>query len=324
MRRFFPAAAAAGTPGTSRPPAGEPAVALLDARDGPLEGVLRQAMPKGTSILPVQVARAERDPERGVEEQVSTTDRVVAGLEKAVDPDADGDVEDAVPVALVGVNSPYAGFGDSPEAQAAAAALAAGTLVIAPAGNEPAARGSAYGTVGSPAAAAAVLAVGGLDGGDAAAPPAVELGIATERGRERLTGRLLSGHAEPARYELTSLTGPSQADPRADGRSPGESLLDYFTVDARPRAARRAVVVPRGSGSLTAAAAAAREAGAVALVVCAPRGGLSPIPVAVAGDIPVIGLSGDAAERALELTREPGGAALRLWARGAAHHRHPP
>ena len=38
-----------------------------------------------------------------------TTDTLLAGLERAVDPDGDGAVDDAVRVALVGVNAPYAG-----------------------------------------------------------------------------------------------------------------------------------------------------------------------------------------------------------------------
>ena len=39
-----------------------------------------------------------------------TTDTLLAGLERAVDPDGDGAVDDAVRVALVGVNAPYAGL----------------------------------------------------------------------------------------------------------------------------------------------------------------------------------------------------------------------
>ena len=69
-----------------------------------------------------------------------TTDALLLGLERAVDPDGDGAADDAVRVALVGVNAPYAGFGDAPEAQAARGAAKLGTLVVAPAGNEGPAR----------------------------------------------------------------------------------------------------------------------------------------------------------------------------------------
>ncbi len=85
-----------------------------------------------------------------------TSDTLIAGLERAVDPDGDGAVDDAVRVALVGVNAPYAGFGDSPEAQAVRGAGKLGTLVVAPAGNEGPAR-PPNGVVGSPGAARAAL-----------------------------------------------------------------------------------------------------------------------------------------------------------------------
>ena len=46
----------------------------------------------------------------GRQEIHGTTDTLLAGLERAVDPDGDGAVDDAVRVALVGVNAPYAGL----------------------------------------------------------------------------------------------------------------------------------------------------------------------------------------------------------------------
>ena len=51
------------------------------------------------------------------------TDQLIAGLERAVDPNGDGDAHDAVRVALVGVAEPYAAFTDGPEARAAQGAL---------------------------------------------------------------------------------------------------------------------------------------------------------------------------------------------------------
>ena len=50
----------------------------------------------------------------------ATTDTLLLGLERAVDPDGNGATDDAVRVALVGVNAPYAGFRDSPEAHGGA------------------------------------------------------------------------------------------------------------------------------------------------------------------------------------------------------------
>ncbi len=54
------------------------------------------------------------------------------GLERAVDPNADGVVLDAARVALVGVAEPFAAFEDSPAARAVAGALRLDTLVVAP------------------------------------------------------------------------------------------------------------------------------------------------------------------------------------------------
>ena len=54
--------------------------------------------------------RLAAEPSGGATEAVATTDQLIAGLEHAVDPNGDGDTSDHVPVALVGVNAPYAGL----------------------------------------------------------------------------------------------------------------------------------------------------------------------------------------------------------------------
>ena len=48
------------------------------------------------------------------------SDQLIAGLDRAVDPNGDGDAHDAARVALVGVAEPFAAFADGPEAQAVA------------------------------------------------------------------------------------------------------------------------------------------------------------------------------------------------------------
>ena len=77
------------------------------------------------------------------------SDQLIAGLDRAVDPNGDGDAHDAVRVALVGVAEPYAAFTDSPEARAVQGALDLNTLVVAPAGNDGGA-GPAFGSVAGP------------------------------------------------------------------------------------------------------------------------------------------------------------------------------
>src|SRR5207245_1469098 len=90
------------------------------------------------------------------------SDQLTAGLERAVDPNDDGDAHDAARIALVSLAAPFAGFADGPEALAAEGALALDTLVVAPAGNDGAA-GAGYGDVSGPGGGAAVLTVGAID-----------------------------------------------------------------------------------------------------------------------------------------------------------------
>ncbi len=281
--------------------------------------VLAQTLrPADGRILSIRVAGLQPDPDTGGRLEVATTDQLLAGLERAVDPDGNGDTSDHVPVALVGVNSPYAGFADSPEAVAGGAARALGTLVVAPVGNE-GGLGGTLGTVGSPAAAPGVLAVAALEGGGAPALPAVRVGLATSEGRAMLRGTVLgfgAGPRGPVRAPVAALAGPSQASPKAAGRALGGSALEYYGVNASPRARGHVVVVPARGGAaagpaVAARAAAAAAAGATALVVCEPdpKGTLMAIPDG-ASPIPVIGLRGAAATRALELTPHDGGLAF--------------
>src|SRR5205085_9017077 len=104
--------------------------------------------------------------------------------------------------------------------------------------------GGPFGTIGSPGAAPAALAVAAFDGAEPALP-GVELGLATARGRALLDGALLGGGGGRAlRGPATPLAGPSQAAPRTGGRAAGGAPLEYLTVDARPKARGRVVVVP--------------------------------------------------------------------------------
>jgi subtilisin family serine protease len=115
----------------------------------------------GVSLLPIRVAGWQPDAEGGVS-IYGRSDQLLAGLEAAVDPNADGAAHDAARIALVGVVEPFASFPDSPLARAASGALTLGTLVVAPAGNDGAA-GPAYGSVASPAGTAGALGVAATD-----------------------------------------------------------------------------------------------------------------------------------------------------------------
>ena len=86
------------------------------------------------------------------------SDQLIAGLERAVDPNGDGDCHDAVRVALLGVAEPYAAFTDGPRRWRSQGALSLNTIVVAPGGNDGVA-GPAFGSVAGPAAAPGALAV---------------------------------------------------------------------------------------------------------------------------------------------------------------------
>jgi hypothetical protein len=215
-----------------------------------------------------------------------TTDALLLGLERAVDPDGDGATDDAVRVALVGVNAPYAGFGDSPEARAARGAAKLGTLVVAPAGNEGPAR-PPNGVVGSPGAARSALAAGATEAG--AGPARVDVTI----GERKLQRAAVLGGTPPKRAPLA---GP------VDGTD-AEALL------ARgPRLTGHVALVHAGPNPVAQATAAA-SAGARAVLLAEPRKRVLPLMPAGRVAAPVIGLTGDAAKAALEAKR---GAAVKF------------
>ena len=213
----------------------------------------------------------------------ATTDSLLLGLERSVDPDGDGATDDAVRVALVGVNAPYAGFGDSPEAQAARGAAKLGTLVVAPAGNEGPAR-PPNGVVGSPGAARSALAAGATEAG--AGPARVDVTI----GERKLQRAAVLGGEPP---KGAPLAGP------IDGAD-AEKLLA-----SGPRLTGHVALVHAGANPVAQATAAA-EAGARAVLLAEPRKRVLPLMPAGRVPAPVIGLTGDAANAALDA--KPGAA----------------
>jgi Subtilase family/PA domain len=231
-------------------------------------------------------------------------DQLLAGLERAVDPDADGDAGDAVEIAAAPLVEPYAAFPDSPEARAVAGAAALGTLVVAPAGNDGDA-GRAFGSVAAPGGAPAALAVGAVDTRRLVPEAGVRLRAAGRTVLEEPVP-VLSAVA-PARavtLSVAGLLGPTLADGgRApDAESGGSALADFFDPSGVSRVAGRAVLVRSDGGLLAAKARNAAAAGAAALIVAGadlPAGSLdrdarSAVPVlglpAAAGDAVLDGL----------------------------------
>jgi subtilisin family serine protease len=233
----------------------------------------------GASILPIRVAGWQRDATGGWA-VYSRTDQIVAGLERAVDPNDDGDSHDAARVALVGVAERFAAFADGPLARAAAGAMRLDTLVVAPAGNDGPA-GPAYGSVAGPGGAPAALTVGAAD----LRLRTVRARVVVHAGLDVVLDRVvpLGSVVVPERPLSLEVAGPRASAP---GRTTGLGLPDFFDAGGYSRVAGRAALVPAGDDTAGTVRAAAR-AGAAAVVVyggSVPAGGLGvdervPVPV---------------------------------------------
>ncbi len=209
----------------------------------------------GASVLPIRVAGWQRDLTGGWA-IYGRTDQLIAGLERAVDPNLDGDAHDAARIALIGLAASYAAFADSPEAQAIRGALRLDTLVVAPAGNDGPA-GPGYGSIASPGGAPAALTVGAADLRTEAeeAPVVVRTGLRLLLDeRMPLAGAVVA--TKPLELELAEprpTASPSELSSFFDGK--GVSLVagkaafvkaggdPRLTIDHAVAAGARAVVV---------------------------------------------------------------------------------
>ena len=221
---------------------------LLVGAAGP--GGVAGVAPAAT-VLPIRVAGWQADA-RGGYTVYARTDQLLAGLERAVDPDADGDAHDAARIALVPLVEPFAAFSDSPLARAVAGALRLDTLVVAAAGNDGPA-GPAFGSVGGPAGAPGALAVGAAD----ARRATQQVRVVARAGLSVFLDRLvpLAGAVPPARTLVLSPAAPRATAAAQDFFERGLSLV-----------AGRAAVVPAGSDPAAVARRAA-AAGAAAVLL---------------------------------------------------------
>jgi minor extracellular serine protease Vpr len=226
----------------------------------------------GASVLPIRVAGWQPDVTGGWA-VYARTDQLIAGLERAVDPNLDGDAHDAARVALIGEAVSYGAFADSPEARAIQGALDLDTLVVAPAGNDGPA-GPAYGSVSSPGGAPAALSVGAAD----LRAQAEEVPVAVRSGLDLVLDRYLplAGAVVSKRPVELELGAPDSA-----------GLDGFFDSRGRSLVAGRAALVDGGGDPQLEAEYAAR-AGAAAVVVYGsqlPAGGLG---LDESVDIPVV------------------------------------
>jgi subtilisin family serine protease len=270
---------------------------LLVGRGGP-EGV--SGVAPGAEVLPIRVLGWQQAAD-GSYAVLGRGDVLLAGLERAVDPDADGDVDDAADIVLAPVVEPYAAFADSPETRAVAGAARLGALVVAPAGND-GRPGPGFGSVGAPGGAEDALAVGAVDGRpqvrEAQATLSVGSNTVLEGPLRVLDG---SGPGRVGAVRVVRLAGPTLAAPERPAGTParGVELGDLFSPEGISLVADRAVLLPAG-GDLRRAARNAAAAGAALLLVdddSLPAG-----TVDVEGDraVPVLALPAEAAQEVRE------------------------
>ena len=259
---------------------------LLVGRRGPagLRGVA-----SGATLLPIRVAGWQPSAAGGFT-VYGRTDQVLAGLERAVDPDADGSTMDAARIAVVGVSEPFGAFADAPLARAAAGAARLDTLVVAAAGNDGVA-GPSYGSISGPGGAPAALTVGALD--ERRRTPTARVLVRAGL-RVLLDDELaLAGTVAPERELTLELVRPA-AEPRAGLRT--EPLARFFDARGFSLVAGRAALLERAaSPSETIRRAALAGAEAVVVVGALPAGALG---LDERVDVPVVGLPAAVADEA--------------------------
>ncbi|HEY3017885.1 MAG TPA: S8 family serine peptidase [Gaiellaceae bacterium] len=252
----------------------------------------------GATVLPIRVAGWQRDSSARWA-VYGRTDQVLAGLERAVDPNADGDAHDAARIALVGVAEPFAAFADGPLASAAAGATRLDTLVVTPAGNDGPA-GPGYGSVAGPGGAPAALTVGALD----LRPHYGQIRVVLRAGLHvEFDGtRPLAGAVTPSAPIDAGIAAPRARTTAPVGYRGAVPLLDFFDRRGLSLVAGRAALLHAGADPDGSVANAAR-AGAVAVLFYGaelPAGGIG---LDERGPIPAVSVPEEVAQTLLARVR---------------------
>jgi subtilisin family serine protease len=277
--------------------------ARLETHGTRMAGITLGVAP-GARILPFRILGWQHT-ESG-EAVAGGGDLLIAGLERAVDPNGDGATKDAVQVALAPVVEPFAAFADSPESRAVTGATELGTLVVAPSGNDGDV-GLHFGSVGAPGAAPDTLSVGAVDTRSGVFETRMTLavggGIVADE-PTRLLGGVKTGRGMT--LAVAGLVGPSLADPSrsADVEAGGTDLGDFFDPSGVSRVAGRAALVPADGTSLARKAENAKAAGASALLVYGTDLPAGALDLEDAGALPVVAVSGEAGRAALDGLRD--------------------
>jgi hypothetical protein len=252
----------------------------------------------GARIYPIRVAGWQRDAAGGWA-VYGRTDQLIAGFERAVDPNGDGDAHDAARIAVVGVAEPYDAFGDGPDAEAVAGALDLDTLVVAPAGNDGPA-GPRYGSIAGPGAGAAALTVGAAESRGTGRMADVSMRVGLNTAFDAIVP--LATDAAPSRLSL-QLALPRT--PTTAGGQPGGGLhlSDFFDTGGLSLVAGRAALVPGGDAPQRVALAAA-NAGAQAVVLYGGRLPPGALDLGDRADVPVVGVPEDAGRALVTALRD--------------------
>ena len=232
---------------------------IVVGRDGP--GGLHGVAPLAT-LLPIQVMELQHG------DLIGTTATLLAGIDRALDPNGDGNLSDHADVILAPVAEPFASFGASPETIAAEGAERAGTVLVAAAGND-GSTDARFGTVATPGASPGWLAVGASDG--RVALPRVGVTLTTDGVDDEFADMPLAGALSPVSGEQMPLVlpaGPTDSDPvRAPADIVAGTDEDDFIVDGTSIVKGKAVLLPRDGAMIVQRAIAASAAGAKALVL---------------------------------------------------------
>lgn len=267
---------------------------LMVGSEGPagLNGIAQ-----GATVLPIRVAGWQREA-GGRWAVFGRTDQLVAGLERAVDPNGDGVALDAARVAVVGVAEPFAAFEDSPSARAVAGALRLDTLVVTPAGNDGLA-GPGYGSISGPGGSRAALTVGAADLRESS----VSIHVVIRSGLGVFFDQRvpLVGAVAPRGNLFLRLAAPRlERSAIEDGTPP--RLSDFFDAKGFSYVAGRAALVPAGADPGYAAAQAVKAGAALVVVYgdALPGGGIG---LDEGVTVPVVTVPGSAGQAALDSFR---------------------
>ena len=293
-------------------PAGEShgtQMASIILRSPALGGLPAAAMPR---MLVYRVTA--REMVDGRVRTLARTDRVLAALEIAMDPNRDGAPEDAADVVVLGVARGFGAGGVDPVGRAMAAADRAGAVVVAPAGND-GPTGGTPGTLGNAASMKDVLVVGGMAGGTA--PRTADLTMSIGPAAARMGPLPLMG-ADPSSALQSGLRlVPASGDA---GVGSGTDIRDFAGEGGRSIVAGAVAMVTRSGAPIAEVARRAAGAGALALVVW-DEDGTGAFPGIVGGadlPIPVIGLGPRQGTAVMDMLARDPSASVSVIPRGDA------